>query len=328
MIIDSNNIKKWSIIGQRATFGIAVLDLAKKNKNLIVLTSDVSSSAGLDRFRKQYKDQYVDVGIAEQNLMGVAAGLSSEGHDVITTTFSPFQILRCCEQIKVNLSYMNNKVIMVGLASGVALGTLGYTHCSIEDISIARSIPNLDVICPSDSLETIKALEASLKHDKSVYIRLTGTSNCPIVNKKNYKFKIGKALIIIPQKKPDLIIITNGSMVSHSVEAANRLKKGGINVEVINMHTVTNLDKKILNHVLNLKKPIFTVEEHSTVGGLFSSVSEYYVKKNSKIDIYPIGHPHFYGKGGEYKYLLSKYGLNGKGIQLKILKKLKEKKND
>ena len=114
MIIDSNNIKKWSIIGQRATFGIAVLDLAKKNKNLIVLTSDVSTSAGLDRFRKQYKDQYVDVGIAEQNLMGVAAGLSSEGHDVITTTFSPFQILDVVT-IKVNLSYMNNKVIMVGL---------------------------------------------------------------------------------------------------------------------------------------------------------------------------------------------------------------------
>jgi len=325
MIINKGNIKKWSVIGQRATFGLAALDIAQNNKNLIVITSDVSTSAGLDRFRKQFEEQYIDVGIAEQNLIGVAAGLSSEGYDVITTTFSPFQILRCCEQIKVNLSYMNNKVIMIGLASGIALGTLGYTHCSIEDISIARSIPNLEVVCPSDSLETIKALEASIKHNKSTYIRLTGESNCPIVYEKNYRFKIGKAINIINHKNPELTIIANGSMVGHSVEASNYLKTQGINADVINMHTVTSLDKKVLDKVSKKNKLIVTVEEHSIVGGLFSAISEYYLKKNSKVNICPIGHPHAYGKGGEYNYLLHKYGLNAKGIRLKIIKKIKER---
>lgn len=326
MIINKSNIKKWSIIGQRATFGLAALDIANINKNLIVVTSDVSTSAGLDRFRKQFEKQYIDVGIAEQNLIGVAAGLSSEGYDVITTTFSPFQILRCCEQIKVNLSYMNNKVVMVGLASGVALGTLGYTHCSIEDISIARSIPNLEVVCPSDSLETIKALNAAVKHYKSTYIRLTGTSNCPIVYDDDYKFKIGKAVNVLTNKYSEVTIITNGSMVSHSIKAAQNLKTQGINVDVINMHTVTNLDKKILDKVSKKNNLIFTVEEHSIVGGLFSAISEYYLKQNHNVNIFPIAHPHTYGKGGEYNYLLNKYGLNDKGIRLKIIKKIKERK--
>ena len=162
MNINKNNIKKWSVIGQRATFGLAALDIAEHNKNLIVITSDVSTSAGLDRFRKKFEHQYIDVGIAEQNLIGVAAGLSSEGYDVVTTTFSPFQILRCCEQIKMNLGYMQHKVCMVGLASGLSLGSLGYSHCSIEDIGILRSIPNIDIISPADGLETIKTLNAAL----------------------------------------------------------------------------------------------------------------------------------------------------------------------
>ena len=138
--INERNIKTWSTIGQRATLGIAALELAKKNKNLIVITCDVSTSAGLDRFRKTLPEQYLDVGIAEQNMIGVAAGLSSENFKVLTTTFAPFQSIRCCEQIKVNLSYMKSNVCMVGLASGLVLGNLGFTHCSIEDIGVLRSI--------------------------------------------------------------------------------------------------------------------------------------------------------------------------------------------
>lgn len=150
MDINERNIKVWSTIGPRATLGIAALELAKENENLMVLTCDVSTSAGLDRFRKTYPDKYMDLGIAEQNMVGVAAGLASEDFDVITTTFAPFQTMRCCEQIKVNLGYMKQKVCMVGIASGLVLGTLGYTHCCIEDVGVLRSIPNITIISPAD----------------------------------------------------------------------------------------------------------------------------------------------------------------------------------
>ena len=152
-MIDEKKIKLWSTLGMRATFGLAALDLAKEINNLLVLTSDVSTSAGLDRFRKTFPDKYLDLGIAEQNLIGVASSLSSEGFKVITTTFAPFQTMRCCEQIKVNLGYMKNNVCMVGLASGLVLGTLGFTQSCIEDIGVLRSIPGLTIISPADSLE-------------------------------------------------------------------------------------------------------------------------------------------------------------------------------
>ena len=192
MILNEKNVKLYSSIGSRATFGLVALDLVKENDKLMILTSDVSTSAGLDRFRKTYSDNYLDVGIAEQNLIGVAAGMASEGYDVITTTFSPFQTLRCCEQIKVNLGYMEEKIIMIGLASGLVLGNLGFTHCSIEDIGVLRSIPNLTIISPADCGETAKSIYAAIKHKNSVYIRLTGGSNNRSVFLKDYEFKIGK----------------------------------------------------------------------------------------------------------------------------------------
>ena len=148
-MINERNIKLWSTIGSRATLGMAALELAKTKDNLMILTCDVSTSAGLDRFRKVFPDKYLDLGIAEQNLIGVAAGLASENFNVITTTFAPFQTMRCCEQIKVNAGYMKHKICMVGIGSGLALGTLGYTHCCIEDIGVLRSIPNLTIISPA-----------------------------------------------------------------------------------------------------------------------------------------------------------------------------------
>ena len=160
----------------------------------MILTSDVSTSAGLDRYRKNHSQNYLDVGIAEQNLIGVAAGMASEGFDVITTTFSPFQTLRCCEQIKVNLGYMKQNVCMVGIASGLVLGNLGYSHCSIEDIGTLRSIPNLNIISPADSLETIKSLYRVIETKQPTYIRLTGGTNNHIIYNSDYDFEIGKSI--------------------------------------------------------------------------------------------------------------------------------------
>ena len=161
--LNKNNFKIWSKIGMRASFGIIAQEIGSTEKELIILTADVSTSAGLDKFKKKFPEKYLDVGIAEQNLIGIASGLASEGFNIITTTFAPFQTMRCCEQIKVNLGYMKQKICMVGLASGLVLGNLGYTHCCIEDIGVLRSIPNISIISPADSGELAKALIASLK---------------------------------------------------------------------------------------------------------------------------------------------------------------------
>ena len=195
MLINEKTIKLWSSIGPRATLGLAINELSKNHNDLVVLTCDVSTSAGLDRFKKANPDKYYDIGIAEQNLIGIAAGFASENHNVLTTTFAPFQAIRCCEQIKVNLGYMKHKICMVGIASGLVLGNLGFTHCCIEDIGILRSIPNLTIVSPADSLEVVKVLQSVLNEKKtSVYIRLTGGANNPIVYNSDYKFVLGKAI--------------------------------------------------------------------------------------------------------------------------------------
>lgn len=319
MIIDERNIKMWSTIGARATFGIAALEIAKKIDNLIVCTCDVSTSAGLDRFRKTLPDKYYDLGIAEQNLIGVAAGLASEGYNVITTTFAPFQTLRCCEQIKVNLGYMKQKICMVGIGSGLALGTLGFTHCCIEDVGVLRSIPNLNIVSPADSLETIKALEAAVKSEKSTYLRLTGSSNNPIIYNKDYEFKIGKAITLVDGN--DIIIFCAGAITKNCLVAAEILKKKNISVKVVNMHTIKPIDKNILDESQNFKL-IVSVEEHNIYGGLGSAIAEYNSTfTNSPKQLF-LGIKDIYGSGGTYNFLKEKHRLDPEKIVEDILKNL------
>ena len=252
MNITERNIKMWSTIGSRATFGLAAFELAKEIDNLMVLTCDVSTSAGLDRYRKTYPDKYLDLGIAEQNMIGVAAGLASENFNVITTTFAPFQSIRCCEQIKVNLGYMKQRVCMVGIASGLALGTLGFTHCCIEDVGILRTIPGITIISPADSLETVKAIEAAVKSkDTSYYIRLTGSSNNPIVYSKDYDFKIGQSITL--KEGNDIVIFCAGAMVSAAIRASEELNKKNISCKIINMHTIKPIDSGAIKKSLNAK---------------------------------------------------------------------------
>ena len=316
MIINDRNIKIWSTIGSRATLGIAALELAKEIENLMVLTCDVSTSAGLDRYRKTYPDKYLDIGIAEQNLIGVAAGLASENFNVITTTFAPFQTMRCCEQIKVNLGYMNQKVCLVGIASGLALGTLGFTHCCIEDIGVLRSIPGLTIISPADSLETVKALEAAVKHNGPTYLRLTGTSNNPIVYEKDYDFKIGQSINL--RDGNDVSIFSTGTMVHASLEAAKILEKKKISCKVINIHTIKPIDKKAIEDSCD-SNLIVSIEEHNIIGGLGSAIAEYLSKLNKKPKQLFLGIDDTYGKGGEYNFLLEKHGLTPKKIVDEIL---------
>ena len=325
MLINEKNIKVWSTIGSRATFGIAALELVKEVDNLMVLTCDVSTSAGLDRYRKIYPDKYLDLGIAEQNLIGVAAGLASEGFNVITTTFAPFQTIRCCEQIKVNIGYMKQKICMVGIASGLTLGNLGFTHCCIEDVGILRTIPGITIISPSDSLETVKALEASIKSDKSTYIRLTGSSNNPIVNDKDYTFEIGKSIEL--KEGNDLTIFCAGAMVYNSLQAADKLKDNGISCSVINMHTIKPIDKNSINNACKNSKLIVSVEEHNIIGGLGSSIAEHLATVEKSPNLLIIGINDIYSKGGSYNFLKEKHGLSPDKIVNNIIKNLKQSNN-
>jgi len=320
MDINARNIKVWSTIGSRATLGIAAIELAKEIDELMVLTCDVSTSAGLDRFRKTYPEKYLDLGIAEQNMIGVAAGLASENFNVVTTTFAPFQTMRCCEQIKVNLGYMSQKVCMVGIASGLALGTLGYTHCCIEDIGVLRSIPGIVIISPADSLEVIKALNSAVRSSKPTYIRLTGGSNNPIVYDKDYNFEIGKSITL--KEGEDVTIFASGASVFQSLEAAKILEKENLSCSVINMHTIKPLDIDAIKKACK-SRLIATVEEHNIIGGLGSAVSEYKSTLSSSPKQVFFGINDTYSKGGNYKFLLNKHGLTAEKIVNDILINLK-----
>ena len=316
MEVNERNIKMWSTIGSRATFGMGALDLAKKIDNLMVLTCDVSTSAGLDRFRKTYPQKYLDIGIAEQNMIGVAVGLASEGYNVITTTFAPFQTARCCEQIKVNAGYMQQKLCMVGIASGLALGNLGFTHCCVEDIGILRSIPNIQIVSPADSFETIKALNAAVNSKKSTYIRLTGSANNPIIYNQDYNFEIGKSIKLKSGK--DLTLFCSGAMVSTCLEVAKKLAELKISCSVINMHTIKPIDKDAIKDASETSKLIVSVEEHNVIGGLGSAISEHLVKLKSRPNMLIMGINDQYIKGGSYNYLKNEYELSTDKIVEKI----------
>jgi len=317
MEIDQKKIKMWSTIGSRATFGMALLEMSKSVKDLIVLSSDVSTSAGLDRFRKTQPEKYVELGISEQNMIGVATGLAAENFNVVTTTFAPFQTIRCCEQIKVNLGYMKHKVTLVGLASGLALGNLGYTHCCIEDIGILRTIPNITILSPADSLETVKCLEHSLNSKRSVYIRLTGESNNPIVYKEDYDFEIGKSIKLLDGE--DITIFCTGRMVHNSLKAAEILKENKISTRVVNMHTIKPIDHKAIEDANNTKM-IFTVEEHNVIGGLGSAIAEHHSSLKNSVKLIRLGVQDTYSKGGSYDYLQKTHGLSIINIVETILK--------
>ncbi len=322
---NEKNAKRWAIMGQRPTFGLSLLELAKEDDSIMVVVADTTSSAGLERMKNMLPEQLINVGIAEQNMMGIATGLASEGYKVVTTTFAPFQAMRCLEQIRVNQGYMQQKLVMVGLASGVAYGELGHTHCSLEDVSILRSIPNIAVISPADCMEVAKALKEALEYEQSVYIRLMDKTGLPIIYKQDYLFKIGQAVKVYGNNDekivPDTVIIANGTMVSPSIEAAKCLtEKMEKDTTVYNMHTIKPLDIELLDELGENVSNIITVEEHSLIGGLGSALSEYYSDKRHRPFIHKMGVPDEYCHGASHETILNNYGLNKDGIIKEFLK--------
>lgn len=316
MEYNKKNARRWSVIGERPAFGAALHEFAKDNKDIIAVVADVTNSAGLGNMKNEMPDQVINVGIAEQNMMGIATGLASEGYTVFTTSFAPFQSMRCLEQIRVNQGYMRQKVVMVGLAGGVAYGELGFTHCTIEDVSILRSIPNIAVVTPADCMEVVKTVEAAINYEDSVYIRLMDKSNVPMVYTDDYEFKIGTAVPIIAEG--EIAILANGPVVHPAIKAAQKYtEETGIKIAVYDFHTIKPVDKELLGQLAS-KKAILTVEEHSIIGGLGGAVAEFYSDKVNHPYVYRMGLPDEYPHGASHETLLEEYHLTQDGIYNKI----------
>ena len=314
--ITPKNARQWSRIGSRAVFGQAIFSLVEMKKNLMVLSADLGRSSGLNRFVKSYPDNYLNIGISEQNMIGVAAGLAREGFVVFTTSFAPFLSMRSCEQIRMNMGYMDANVKAVALGSGVSMSFLGNSHYGIEDASVMRSIPNLTVVSPADCGEIVKTVFAAADYEGPMYIRLTGETNNPIVYEEDYNYKIGKAITL--REGSEITIFANGTMVYESLEAAKILEKVGISAAVVNMHTIKPLDTYVIDKAVKSSKLIVTVEEHSIIGGLGGAIAEYKTAFSNTPPQLIIGLPDKFGKVGEHKFLLEKYGLTANQISERI----------
>jgi len=318
-----STMRTWSIIGSRGAFGVAFSEIAKVNENILGLSADLCTTSGLDRFRKAFPERFFNTGIAEQNMIGVASGLSSLGFIPFASTFSNFSTLRSCEHMRHFLGYMKENVKVVGLGAGFAMGMFGVTHYGIEDIAAVRAISNLTILSPADCTEVVKMTELAASHEGAVYLRLTGVMNHPMVYKKDYKLEIGKAITL--SEGDDIGIIATGSMVFQALEAEKQLKKIRITSTVINMHTIKPLDTKAIETLLDYKL-IVTVEEHSIIGGLGSAVAEHLSGFKNKPPQLIIGVEQGYPFAGEYHYLIEKCGLTGLQIADKIIKKFEEVK--
>lgn len=322
MSFTSKDAKKWSRMGPRATYGQVMLQLIEENNSVYAISGDLGGSSGLQRLMNSHPERYINAGIAEQNLVGVAAGFAKENLIPFASSFAPFITMRCCDQIKMNLGYMKMNVKLVGLGSGVSMGYLGNSHYGLEDIAIMRAIPNLIVICPADCSEIYKAVHAAANYKGPVYIRLTGEVNQPIIYSDDYDFQIGKADVL--EEGNEIAIIASGAIVAQAKKALEILKQSGINGTLVNMHTIKPLDKECIYNLCKNHKLIVTVEEHNLIGGLGSAVAEYIATIKDSLLLEMIGLPDMYLKAGDYGYMLDKYGLNAEKIVEKILKKYKE----
>lgn len=316
MIFDKKNARFLSMLGHRGTFSIMMTELAEQMDNLIVMTADMGYLTGLEKFKQKYPEQFYNVGIAEQNMIGIAAGLAKAGNIIFATTYANFITMRSYEQIRLNLGYMKFNVKVVGTGGGLSMGMSGNSHYGLEDMALMRAIPNIMVVSPADGIEIAKTLLAAAKHEGPMYIRLSGALNQPSVYKEDYNFELGKAITL--KEGTDLTIIATGTMVYESLKAAEELEAQGISVQVVNMHTIKPLDTQVIDKALKETKLIVTVEEHSIIGGLGSAVADYKSTKSTLVPQLKIGLPDEFGVVGEYKYLLEYYGLTAKHIAQRV----------
>lgn len=316
MDITAKNTKRWSILGPRATYGMAMLDLVENDENVYVLSGDLGISSGLSRLMAAHPDRFLNAGIAEQNLISVSAGLAKEGLVPFASSFAPFITHRCADQVRMNMGYMHLNVKTVALGSGISMGTAGNSHYGPDDFSFMRTIPGMTILSPCDCAEVVKCVEAAAKHDGPVYIRLTGEAGMPRVYEDDFEFEIGKANKLA--EGSDVIVLATGSMVYNSLEAAKILTESGISASVYDVHTVKPLDVSMLENLPGSTKLIVTVEEHGTTGGLGAAVCQYTAQKGGMPKVVNIGLPQEYLLSGSYQYMLDRYGLTAEKIAQRI----------
>jgi transketolase len=322
IVFNQLNFKIWSKLGQRgAFFGVAIFEVVNEFPNAIVVTADLAYLSGLERFINSHNDKYVNVGIAEQNMLGISAGLAQEGNIVFATTYATFLTMRSCEQVRHYLGYMESNVKLVGTGAGLIMTYSGNTHYTFEDLSIIRAIPNIVILSPADATEAVKVALASSKYYGPVYIRLTGGLNNPMVYHDDYEFEIGKGVEI--KSITDITIFATGTMVYYSIKAAEFLNEMGFNIGVVNIHTIKPIDRQIIERACNISKLIVSVEEHSVIGGLGASIAEVISEKKSSPPLLRLGIEDKFRHAGDYEYLLKENGLTPEQIVDKIVEQIK-----
>lgn len=320
MEADRIKIRTWSMLGQRATYGTVLSELALKYDNALVMTADFARSSGLKRFSEEHPERIINVGIAEQNMIGIASGLASEGYNVFASSFAAFVASRCYEQVRLHAGYMHHNIKVVGLASGIGVDYQGNTHYGLDDICLMRNIPGLTIVAPADCYEVANAVEALMDFEGPVYLRLCGESNNPMVYKSPYEFKIGKAIPLMEGN--DVAIFATGTMVNNSLKAAKALAENGISCSVIDIHTIKPIDDELVKQYAENAKLVVTVEEGFVSGGLYAAVMESLANTSAKsFKSLPLGFTDFQ-HAQAYKNMIKDSGLDAEGIAASITAKL------
>lgn len=306
----------------RDAYGQALVELGRANENIVVLDADLSKSTKTADFRKNYPDRFINVGIAEQNLMGMAAGLSTAGKIPFASTFAMFATGRAFEIIRNSIGYPKLNVKICATHSGITVGEDGASHQALEDISCMRTIPNMTVIVPADGVETKAAIHAVAKMEGPVYVRL-GRLAVPTINDEaTYKFEIGKGIQL--KEGNDVTIVATGLMVNEALEAAKELETNGIHARVINIHTIKPIDTALIVKAAQETGAIVTAEEHNIIGGLGSAVAEV-ISENCPVPLKRIGTMDTFGESGSPVDLMKKYGLTKENIISAVTEIMKKK---
>lgn len=310
-----------SNIATREAYGKALVKLGQVNDNVVVLDADLSKSTKTNDFYKAFPDRFFNMGIAEQNLIGAACGLATAGKIPFASSFAMFATGRAFEVIRNSVCYPKLNVKVCATHAGLTVGEDGASHESIEDMAIMRVIPNMTVLVPADAIETEQMIFEAAKFNGPMYVRL-GRSAVPTLFDENYKFEIGKGVVVAPGN--DATIIACGIMVNEAIIASQTLKSEGINARVINMSTIKPIDKELIITAANETGAIVTAEEHSVIGGLGSAVSEV-VSEESPVVVKKVGVKDVFGESGTPSELLKKHGLTAQDIVVAVKEAIAKK---
>jgi len=308
-------------IATREAYGSALAEFGG-DERIVVLDADLSKSTKTDTFKKKYPERFLNMGIAEGNMMATAAGIASCGKVVFASTFAIFAAERGCEQIRNSICYPKLNVKVAATHAGISVGEDGASHQAVEDIAIMRSMANMVVISPADAVETRLAVKAAIEYDGPVYLRL-GRLAVPTLFDENYRFELGKGATLADGK--DVTIVATGLMVQYALEAKDILAKEGIEARVINIHTIKPIDEEIIIKAAKETGALVTAEEHSIIGGLGSAVAEVLVE-NYPAPLKRVGIEDKFGKSGKPAKLLEMYGLTAQNIANKAKEAIKMKK--